>query len=115
MPKVLVLEDDPWRQNWFGAKFKDVVPCLMVGEALEALATQEFDLIFLDHDLRTEPAVGRDVAQWLCENPEAQRTAAIIVHSVNLVSAHKMYMELHLAGRMVSVMPIHVLMDVCGG
>ena len=115
MPKVLVLEDEQWRQEWFAKRFAEVLPCRTVGEALIGLATGDFDLIFLDHDLKTEPAVGRDVAQWLCENPEAQRTAAIIVHSVNLVSAHKMYMELHLAGRMVSVMPIHVLMDVCGG
>lgn len=75
-----------------------------VSEAIEALQAEAWDQVWLDHDLGTEPAVGRDVARWLCEHPEIP-CDLIVVHSVNVVSAPKIVRELQEAGRPVLRFP----------
>ena len=99
MINVLVLDDSVERHNWFGQNLKLPVPhgvshVYTVPQAIQFLEARTYHTIYLDHDLGTEPAVGRDVARWLIEHPEQSPDASIIVHSVNVVSGPKIEREL---------------------
>jgi len=98
-PRVFVLEDDEYRISWFKSKYPNALITKDVDDAVTLLSTNEFDVIFLDHDLEavhyggytgSEERTGRDVARWLAENPKASPNAAIIVHSLNASGASAM-------------------------
>lgn len=102
----LVVEDSEERNKWFLAN----LPHLDIAEtpkvALAMLALHSYDLIFLDHDCRTEngqrsfvdpedPDFLRDtfwsVAESLAENPgPAYDAPQIVIHSGNPVGAGRM-------------------------
>ena len=107
---ILVLDDEQYRHDWFD---QNVHPApehvYTVGTAISALTTTAYDVIYLDHDLGTEPLVGRDVARYLADHPECCRGASVIVHSVNGVSGPKIVRELRAAGRPASWVPFHGL------
>ena len=105
----LVLDDDPIRHDWFAVRFPGIVASRTVSEALQWLGTGDWDELYLDHDLGTEPAVGRDVAKWLIERPTVMPELRIIVHSVNIVSGPKIERELRAAGRWAGGIPFDVL------
>lgn len=114
MPKrVFILEDEEPRQQWFLARYAAVDKVTLahnVPTALDILKAQsDYDLIFLDHDLNTEPAVGRDVARWLAEHPTEQTSAVMIVHSMNAVSGPKICADLLRAGREAYLIPYALL------
>lgn len=93
--KVLVVEDDAVRIAWFRDSFGDALDVTGdVDEAQRWLLTREYDALFLDHDLGTEPKVGRDVAKFLAAHPSVQPRLAITVHSMNIVSAPKIIRDL---------------------
>ena len=99
--RLLFLDDEEWRYKWLAAhSTPDTVLHWVrtVPEAIAALEAEAWDQIWLDHDLGTEPAVGRDVATWLAQHPEVTADL-IVVHSVNTVSAPKILRELLASGR----------------
>ena len=48
---VLVLEDAPERIGWFKERVPQAVYCATADDAIRALSSQEFRVVFLDHDL----------------------------------------------------------------
>lgn len=112
MRRVLIVEDEAYRLDWFREKFPEAAVTRDVDEAIRWLASDTWDTLFLDHDLGTEPKAGRDVAAWLIAHPEINPGIHIVVHSMNVVSAAKIYRELMDARRMVFRAPFHTLASV---
>lgn len=112
---TLVVEDDLMRWEWFRTqtlrygRYGSTALAMTVPAAIRHLENGEYELIFLDHDLGTEPAVGRDVARWLIEHPDRSPRALIICHSVNAVSGPKIERELIAAGREAKWIPFPLL------
>lgn len=117
--RILLLEDSIERIVWFRRRFQqhtlDVTD--KPTRAIWWLQKHEYDLIFLDHDLREDhytimahdtilDASGMVVAQWLAERPDAQPNATIVVHSLNPVSAPEMYARLRCEQRSARVFRI---------
>jgi DNA-binding response OmpR family regulator len=89
--KVLVLDDEPHRHQIFREHLsaEDVRYVWTAVEAVQALLSEHFDLVLLDHDLGLDdPGDGCDVAQSLVETPNSE--AIVIVHSDNPYGAHRM-------------------------
>ena len=104
--RVLFLDDNKYRheimrRNSIGLHVDHV---WNASEAIAALATGEYDLIMLDHDLdyRTENEMnddeedGRFVVRWMIEN-DNHREATIIIHSLNVPAAEKMELMFRIA------------------
>lgn len=89
--KVLILEDDPNRIVIFK---KNLIGCFVVdtdmaNSAIALLDTQDWDVLFLDHDLGNQVYVnpeeentGSEVTRWLVKNPD-KKPKLIILHSMN--------------------------------
>ena len=97
--RILLVEDEYPRIMWFRTQYKQIDVTNDVDEAIRLLSLYHYDRLFLDHDLNTEPRVGRDVATWLAANPHVLPDLSIVVHSVNVVSAPKIIRELVASGR----------------
>ncbi|MDQ3918340.1 MAG: hypothetical protein M3348_07665 [Acidobacteriota bacterium] len=107
--RVLIVEDDETRCDWFRRRLGEHeldVTC-GVEEAIAWLGENEYDLILLDHDLledhyfSNEPdddRTGYAVAAWLAAHPDSQPAATIIVHSLNYAGAQRMVETLIAAG-----------------
>jgi len=95
--RCLVLDDSPERIEWFRGYCTQLDWVKTVPDAISALQRSRYNVIFLDHDLGTEPAVGRDVAKWLIQT-KAHKNTPIWVHSQNVVSGPKIERELRDAG-----------------
>lgn len=109
--RVLVVAANAVRIEWFRATFA-LEECDVTGdvdEAIRWLMNRNYDALFLDHDLGTEPKVGRDVAKFLAEHPSVQPRLAIIVHSMNVVSAPKIVRDLAEGGRHAMWVPFSSL------
>jgi CheY-like chemotaxis protein len=95
--KILILEDNPARHKIFKQAFFNHTLCIVETskDAIEALKKEDFEAIFLDHDLggqqmvESGPNTGYEVAKWLEENPE-HSCNNIIIHSLNPVGRDKM-------------------------
>ena len=94
--KILILEDSKRRHKAFRAKYGfDLTIVETTSEAIELLESQEWDTLFLDHDLGGETMVdsgsgtGYEVAKWLSEHPE-RKPRQIILHSYNPVGRANM-------------------------
>ena len=108
---VFLLDDDPRRHRWFSKRFDgDALDIAEnVEEAKELLAENNYDAIFLDHDLLPHhyesndhddfSTTGYAIAEWLHENKNLQRAATIIVHTRNADAAIKMVQKLRDSGR----------------
>ena len=120
MQRVLVLEDDQVRRAWFERQFarceRDMTD--QVAVAIQWLAQWDYDLIFLDHDLKAEHyyeamaddgLTGYVVAAWLAENPHRQSQAEIIIHSLNYPGSDRMLEVLESAGRKAEHVPFPYL------
>ncbi len=107
--RVLLLENEPHRVAWFQANGTacEITHVTTVPEAITRLESEPFDQLWLDHDLGTEPAAGRDVATWLIAHPECQPGLRIVTHTVNAVSGPKIRSELRAAGRSCMWVPFH--------
>jgi CheY-like chemotaxis protein len=118
--RVFLLDDDRLRHEWFAKQFKG--DRLDVAEdparAVELLAANHYDLIFLDHDLLPEHyyAEGFDdersgyaVARWLSETPARHAAAAIVVHTRNADGALRMVELLRRTGRQAEHVPFPML------
>lgn len=110
--KVLILEDDENRIEWFYKKLfgysLDVTKDPK--KAIELLFNNEYDFIFLDHDLQPhhytmigmenqslihDEETGYAVADWLGKNPNFCKDANIIIHSMNPTGSQRMLKALN--------------------
>ena len=105
MANVLIVEDEAWRVRWFLERYPDAVVTANVDAAMSWLEREPVDHLFLDHDLGTEPKVGRDVATFLAAHPAILPDLVITVHSVNVVSAPKIVADLADGGRHAEWVP----------
>ncbi|HEX8735729.1 MAG TPA: cyclic-phosphate processing receiver domain-containing protein [Pyrinomonadaceae bacterium] len=108
---VFLLDDDPRRHRWFSKRFDgdELDIAENVEEAKELLAENNYDAIFLDHDLLPHhyesndhddfATTGYAIAEWLYENKNLQRAATIIVHTRNADAAIRMVQKLRDSGR----------------
>jgi CheY-like chemotaxis protein len=103
--RVLILEDDPSRQNTFLNAYPGAIIVDSAVTAIERLG-EEWDLIFLDHDLGrgSMPDSGREdcgyevVRHILEHQPQHLRGARFIVHSANPIRSRIMAEDLQRAG-----------------
>lgn len=110
---VMLLDDDERRHRWFKKRFvgDELDIAANVEEAKELLAGQNYDAIFLDHDLLPhhyesndhgdEANTGYAIAEWLNDRAELQKAATIIVHTRNADAAIPMVTKLRESGRNV--------------
>ena len=96
--KVFVLEDNGERIKFFNKMFQnyDYVLCETAKEAKKVLYDNEFNVIFLDHDLggrifvdSNEEETGMTVVKYIIEK-ELQTNALFFIHSQNPVGAANM-------------------------
>src|SRR5919112_5085896 len=87
--RVFLLDDDVLRHEWFARQFEGdrVDVAADAAGAIETLASNHYDLIFLDHDLLPEHYYAKEfddersgyaVARWLSERPDRSAVAHII-------------------------------------
>jgi CheY-like chemotaxis protein len=118
--RVFLLDDDMLRHEWFARQFKgdrlDVAADAT--RAVEMLASNYYDLIFLDHDLLPEhyyaetfddERSGYAVARWLAERPDRLAASDIIVHTRNADGALRMVELLRRVGRQAEHVPFNLL------
>ena len=118
--RVFLLDDDVLRHEWFARQFKgdrlDIAAD--APRAIELLAANYYDLIFLDHDLLPEhyyaesfddERSGYAVARWLAERPDRLAASDIVVHTRNADGALRMVELLRRVGRQAEHVPFHQL------
>jgi hypothetical protein len=85
--RILILEDDTFRINYFIEKFcnHNLTITESADSAIEYLQEDVFDYIFLDNDLGDGVGCGADVAAYLYNNLDnPNNDSIIIVHSWNI-------------------------------
>jgi len=95
--KILILEDSPERHKAFLRWLIGHVVKITENakDAIELLRAEDWDILFLDHDLGGEEMVvsgngtGFEVAKWLAENPD-NHPSKIVIHSYNPAGAMNM-------------------------
>jgi CheY-like chemotaxis protein len=120
MNRILIVEDDEMRCEWFHQKFSSHLRDVTcdVRQAIVWLEEHEYTAILLDHDLADEhyfsnepddERTGYAVASWLAAHPDRQRDATIVIHSLNYTGAQRMLDILQDAGRDAEHVPFHYL------
>lgn len=117
---VFLLDDDVLRHEWFAKQFAgdrlDVAAD--PARAIELLSSNQYDLIFLDHDLLPEhyyaeefddERSGYAVARWLSERPGRCAVARIIAHTRNADGALRMVELLRRVGLQAEHVPFQML------
>jgi CheY-like chemotaxis protein len=92
---ILILEDSAHRIAWFKAALKEhkLIFCAHARAAKQALRKNQFDLIFLDHDLHGEPVdpesenSGCEVAHYIAEH---EIESIVVIHSENPLGSDAM-------------------------
>ena len=118
--RVFLLDDDALRHEWFARQFKgdSVEVAADPARAIEMLASNYYDVIFLDHDLLPEhyyaeefddERSGYAVARWLAERPERLAASHIIAHTRNADGALRMIELLRRVGRQAEHVPFPLL------
>ena len=117
---VFLLDDDTSRHDWFAKRFRGDGLDVAVdpARAVELLASNSYDAIFLDHDLLPEhyyaeefddERSGYAVARWLASHPDRQTASTVIVHTRNADGAMRMVELLRAAGRTAEYVPFPLL------
>jgi CheY-like chemotaxis protein len=117
---VFLLDDDTLRHEWFARQFKGDRLDIAIEpvRAIALLSMNNYDLVFLDHDLLPEhyyaeefddERSGYAVARWLAESPARLAAAAIVVHTRNADGALRMVELLRRTGRQAEHVPFHML------
>lgn len=99
--KVLIVEDDVERLNWFARKLRNqavwhTADPMEAVQMLQQYSPESFDMIFLDYDLGPEPlkfstVTSKSVVDYLnevCTTRRQQRN--IIIHSQNVSASQWM-------------------------
>lgn len=118
--RVFVLDDDLSRHDWFAKRFKGETLDVAVdpARAIELLSQNQYDAVFLDHDLLPEhyyadefddERTGYAVAAWLASNPERQTASTVVVHTRNADGAMRMVELLRRSGLHVDYVPFPLL------
>jgi len=118
--RICLLDDDTLRHDWFSRRFAgDYLDIAAEApRAIELLAENHYDAVFLDHDLLPEhyqssalddERTGYAVASWLAAHPAAQAGATVIVHTRNADGAMRMIEEMRRAGRQSEYVPFPLL------
>ena len=102
--RVLVVDDDPERREYFRRRFRSAVLATNYAEAVNALAGERFDLVLLDHDLRDRARNGQDIAFWMRRLPQRRRPK-VIIHSTNTRGSFAILVQLKSAGFEVESVP----------
>lgn len=95
--KILILDDCLERHKSFKKNFSPphaITPVYTADEAIQQLQANQFDAVFLDHDLggavyvdsHGETPTGYTVAVWLSQNPD-RTPEKVYVHSLNPAGA----------------------------
>jgi CheY-like chemotaxis protein len=118
--RVFLLDDDVLRHEWFAKQFAgdhlDVAAD--PARSIELLSSNQYDLIFLDHDLlpehyyaeeRDDERSGYAVALWLSERPDRCAVAQIIAHTRNADGALRMVELLRRVGLQAEHVPFQML------
>ena len=97
--KILILDDDLTRHEAFKKNFNhhELTHAETAEDTIQHLTNNEFDAVFLDHDLggmtyvdsHGDIPTGYTVAKWLNENQE-RKPNIIYIHSMNPPGAKKM-------------------------
>jgi hypothetical protein len=114
--RILFLDDDRFRHETFlGASVGHAVTAAFnASEAITALESGEFDLVYLDHDLGGEESEGllldgaedgRFVAGAIAGFARLYPDAYFVVHSLNFGGASSMVESLREAGLMADHIP----------
>lgn len=98
MYKLLILDDDQIRHDGFKRKFPEyeLKHTYTAEETIDALKNNEYDYVFLDHDLGGEQMVasgdgtGYEVAEWLANHHCRCPKMAIYIHSLNPIGRKNM-------------------------
>src|SRR5215213_3079441 len=118
---VFLLDDDRRRHRWFEKRFAgdDLDIAETVEDAKKFLAEENYDAIFLDHDLLPHHYESNDhddygstgfaIAEFLNERADLQRAATIIVHTRNADAAIPMVQKLRETGRNVEYVAFPML------
>ena len=118
--RIFLLDDDTQRHDWFAKRFRgDTLDVAAEPErAIELLASNNYDAIFLDHDLLPEhyyaeefddERSGYAVARWLAAHTDCQTASTVIVHTRNADGAMRMVEMLRAAGRSAEYVPFPLL------
>lgn len=121
--RILILEDDENRVRKFKENFIgcELFITHLTDQAIEWIQEEEFNTIFLDHDLAEEhymtwqnPTVkhektGLEVAEFLGNNLEFNKSAQIIIHSLNPYGRENMRQACGI--RNAEIVPFTVLFD----
>jgi DNA-binding response OmpR family regulator len=101
--KILFLDDDLTRCKRFLSQHPTATIANTAHEAIHALTTGDWDVVFLDHDLGGEVLVdpaqentGSAVVRFLVA--EKRPIGQIIIHSFNVVAAGRMEEDLRAVG-----------------
>lgn len=118
--RVFLLDDDVLRHEWFAKQFAgdrlDVAAD--PARSIELLSSNQYDLIFLDHDLLPEhyyaeelddERSGYAVARWLASRPDRCAVAQIIAHTRNADGALRMVELLRRVGLQAEHVPFQML------
>ncbi|GAC1405037.1 MAG: hypothetical protein NVSMB56_19510 [Pyrinomonadaceae bacterium] len=119
---IFVLDDDVLRQQWFIKQFEGnlIDVAADVEKAIELLSSNQYDTIFLDHDLLPEhyessiqddERTGYALAFWLAAHPDVQPSSNITVHTRNANGAIRMVNILRLGGRDAEYVPYPLLIQ----
>jgi len=112
---IFFLDDDKTRIEVFSALCSDAVIVETSLEAISAIGSKSWDIVFLDHDLGGEQFIdsgrkdtGAEVARWIVKNKP--KIDLIVVHSYNPDGAENMRSLLSQAGYNVKKIPFSNLM-----
>ena len=116
MNQILALDDSTERLEWFRKAIPESLDEAMTAEAAIALlCEQEYEMVFLDHDLGEGDGDGRTVARTI---PFWEKVPdRIVIHSNNTVAATEMKNILIDGGvppETISLIPFHVLRSIMG-
>lgn len=97
---ILILDDDPsrhavFRSSLVGHRLTHAHTAL---EAVKAMWSKRFDVVFLDHDLGDDHSTGYDVTKWMERMPHENRPEVCVVHSLNPVGSSNMMLTLRKHG-----------------
>jgi CheY-like chemotaxis protein len=115
--RILILEDNQERIEFFKRIFKnhELIICELIFSAQEIVQQEEFDIMFLDHDLYKDnirgielEITGYDFVKFLVKS-NLQKHSLIYIHSMNPTGANAMQNLLRDNGYEVLWIPFHLL------
>lgn len=93
--RILILDDNDERIVWFKQYFPDADIAKDATQGIRKVITNDYDLIFLDHDLWRTDELGKEdnnngyeVAKALVRS-SLNKNADIIIHSMNFAGAQR--------------------------